>query len=233
MSPGAAKSSLRDPARLVERSIQAPGGRRRRPSRAFFVPRAHRSEANGREPGRPAPPSPPHLGRHDRGGDRGVFCVPAGVAACCCPSPRPSPRAVARAGTSAMRGERERWPGAGWSGTTKSEPPPTSGRRRPGRAAGTAAHCPLLLQRHSLRRGWQRAWAPHGRPCGGRRARRRAGRGGRTPKDGCGRSLTRRARAPPAPRSHDPRDLRAAATPSRQSGRSGDRRRGMRPGRNV
>jgi hypothetical protein len=44
------------PRGMVERPIQAPGGRRRRPSRAFFVPFAIRSEANGREPGRPAPP---------------------------------------------------------------------------------------------------------------------------------------------------------------------------------
>ena len=51
------------PLRLVERSIQAPGGRRRRPSRAFFVPRSIRSEANGREPGRPAPPPLPSSGQ--------------------------------------------------------------------------------------------------------------------------------------------------------------------------
>ena len=61
-SPDAAKSSLRDPAGLVERPIQAPGGRRRRPSRAFFAPHAIRSEANGREPGRPAPPPIPSGG---------------------------------------------------------------------------------------------------------------------------------------------------------------------------
>src|SRR5262249_22981889 len=44
------------PRGMVDRPIQAPGGRRRRPSRAPCVPRAHRSEATGREPGRPAPP---------------------------------------------------------------------------------------------------------------------------------------------------------------------------------
>ena len=36
----AAKSSVRYPAGSVDRPIQAPGGRRRRPSRAFFVPLA-------------------------------------------------------------------------------------------------------------------------------------------------------------------------------------------------
>src|SRR6188508_1356862 len=57
-----AKSFLRYPARHGGQAGQASGGRRRRPSRAFFAPRALRSEANGREPGRPAPPSIPSGG---------------------------------------------------------------------------------------------------------------------------------------------------------------------------
>ena len=55
--PGCGKVISPIPRRVGGQAIQAPGGRRRRPSRAFFVPLAIRSEANGREPGRPAPPS--------------------------------------------------------------------------------------------------------------------------------------------------------------------------------
>ena len=54
---GWGEAVLRYPARHGGQAGQASGGRRRRPSRAFFAPRALRSEANGREPGRPAPPS--------------------------------------------------------------------------------------------------------------------------------------------------------------------------------
>ena len=54
---GWGEAGLRYPARHGGQAGQASGGRRRRPSRAFFAPRALRSEANGREPGRPAPPS--------------------------------------------------------------------------------------------------------------------------------------------------------------------------------
>jgi hypothetical protein len=57
------------PRGMVERPIQAPGGRRRRPGRASFAPHALRSEANGREPGRPAPPSSPRAARR-RGAGR-------------------------------------------------------------------------------------------------------------------------------------------------------------------
>ena len=56
------EAGLRYPARHGGQAGQASGGRRRRPSRAFFAPRALRSAANGREPGRPAPPSIPSSG---------------------------------------------------------------------------------------------------------------------------------------------------------------------------
>jgi len=73
----AAKSRLRDPAGSVDGPIQAPGGRRRRPSRAFFVPprdTGHRPTGASLD----ALLLLPHLGRSPLRGRRRWLCERAG-----------------------------------------------------------------------------------------------------------------------------------------------------------
>ena len=84
------EAGLRYPARHGGQAGQASGGRRRRPSRAFFAPRALRSEANGREPGRPAPPAPsPRAGV--RCEERGAFVSLWALEQVAAPHPGPLP----------------------------------------------------------------------------------------------------------------------------------------------
>jgi hypothetical protein len=58
--PGCGEVLLRYPARHGVKAYPSVGRPSERPSRAFLVPRAIRSEATGREPGRPAPPPETH-----------------------------------------------------------------------------------------------------------------------------------------------------------------------------